>query len=391
MRFRLVRATKTDKKTDPAQLFSRCLQEVSVGGVHKFKVGLYLSDSPHGGISAVERVAKAFPILRDSIVHVADSGGGRETSYKAITTLDHGPWPTCNTKSTQRGGLPVELVSEIAAGVPKRWPADDFLVAIDLESWPDMPVPPLDESAMPTRKPSLCFDPTAYLRPSILVGSEWWTPRRMNYLLAIVPFASNGEEPKLPVSQKTAQILDHLGTASSISVNEILSASEEYDAHQLHARLDELAKDYVDEAHQLLRPIPEAERDVIKLGDPAAKEAIRRAFRGGSFRYTWLARGAYRLVKFSPAGYRCVVDVDVAPMGRVVRVDYCLEGPSSSIRVPVPTCMGDRPPRQQPIDPPERLDGLMENAARVVAYYEKHLLPMLEQDLPKCPRWFKSL
>lgn len=390
MLFRLVRATNVDKKTNPAQLLSRSLQAISEGGVREFGVGLYLSDSPHGEISAVERVAKAFPILRECIVEITDPSDRRQTSYKAVSTLNRGPWPTRDADAAQRS-LPVEMVSEIAAGVPKRWPADDFLVVIDIESWPGMHVPQFDESETPSQNSSLSFNPTAYLRPSLLVGSEWWTPRRMSYLVAIVPFASNGDEPTLPLSQTTAQILDQLGTTATTSVNAILSESEMHGSQQLHARLNELAKSYVVDAHQLLRPVPEAETDLIRLGDPAAKEAIRRAFRGRGFRYTWLARGAYRLVKFSATGYRCVVDVDVAPMARLVRVEYCVEGPSLSIRVPVPTSVGDKPTSQQAIDPPERLDGLLENAARVVAHYEKQLLPTLERNLPKCPQWFKSV
>lgn len=391
MLYRLVRATKVDKKTGPAQLFSRCLQAISGAGISEFKLGLYLSDSRHGEISAVERVARVFPILRKCIIEVTDPFDREQTPYKAIITLRHGPWPSCKTDGAQLESLPVELVSEIATGVPKRWPAHDFRLVIEVESWPGMPAPQIDETATVIANPWLGASPTPYLRPSLLIGSDWWTPRRMNYLIAIAPFTSTGKEPTLPISAEASQVFKDLGPTGANSVDAILSEPELSNSQQLRARLNESAKTYVNDAHQLLRPVAEAETGMIRLGDPAAKEAILRAFRGMQFKYTWLARGVYRLVKFSPAGYRCVVDVDVAPMARLVAVEYRVEGPSISISVPVPTCIGDQHSRQHAIDPPERLDGLLKNAARVVTFYEEQLLPMLEENLPQCPRWLKAL
>lgn len=390
MRYKLVRATKVAKSAGSSQLLTQCMQVASSSGIRDLRVSLFLADSPHSSVSAVERVAKAFPFLREYIVETTNSFDPQQIPYKVITTLS-GRWRTATTNRTPLVSLPIDVVSEIAAGVPKRWPANDFLLVLDLEAWPGMPSVTIDESDIALLGDDLSpTNPQQYYRPSIIISSHWWTPRRLNSLLAIVPFDSDGSESTVPVPSETAKTLDALGKPAGTTVRPLLTTADAANLRRVRDRFSEFAQTYISDAHRHLLPVADEQRP-IKIGDPAAKGAILRAFRGTGFTYEWLARGVYRLVKYSPAGLRCAVEIDVAPMARVVRVEYCLEGPSISVRTPVAICPGQPAGRQEAIDPPERLDGLLSNAARVVKFYEEQLRPAAEQILPTCPRWLRSV
>jgi len=392
---KLIITPTVPRKSNPGELISRVHHAMETTEIKIASLGALLEDTPFHKTSAVGRIVKRLPHLSSAVVEC----NYENKRYSALTTLGE-PWEH-DVTGTPSPHLSWDHVHEIADGIPRRWSVHHSVFVFDVAGWPGFDAPPEAFRPFLFGRPLCWAGATDYWKPSVIIVSGWTPSGHRDEMHIIIPVLPTPEmnDVELTLHDNLRQFLRVLGTAARAQVETVYTEPEHIAMVQRRNELYDVIKHHCREFNQLLLPvIPAPEWSLERMeslpaGAPEVKARLLEALRGTGFRYdsSRSGQGGYVFSKVVSDGFRFSCELDVSPIARRLSASSVLEGGDFELHLPVP--LTDRVSSQsgEPVDPPERLDQLLQNIVRVLSHHEQNLIPELVRQMNPPARWIQNL
>jgi len=341
--------------------------------------------------TALERVKRKFPILA-SFEYQYEEGG---SDWFALSNFGPG-WFRGNPKPpTDR--IPLDVLLEIASGVPRAYAFSYAEVAFLNVSWLDMRAKKVPIIVHHDRIVQFPVD------PSISIISSWGSPRRRIEVVAASPVdAPTPSAERLPaISDEILSRLDSIAEVGRIRLEVTLSPKEIADQLAIRPELDAIREKYVREplcgSNEALPHSLDKSADSVggvpiimfkELGFPSIKKCLISAFRPLGYKYS----KNYNLSKLSKCGNLLEVSFDYSPMMGSLCAGMSVKGPLGHHSVGMNVGAGPNRATNQhmgyAIHDARMLVDVIENCAALVKIWEGTLIPEIEKHWPPAPAWY---
>ncbi len=331
---------------------------------------LTLLDGPVTGKAvAVDRVVKTLPALAP-FVRVRAEGTGRAGAL---------------VLETKGAPLTLAAVQEIAAGVPRRFAVQAFVLRYGAEGFgPAVPLPGVASA----------------LAPGLTLRDDWWVNGRQRSLTAVVVLEADPDESALPpLPAPIAALLGACGKVTGTRQIAVPDASAPPVLPQPLSPQAQAAKaivaDYrariaeIVSAAALPHALPPPAPGVIEAAATGPKQPVlQKAFsplgyecRSGS--------GCYTLSRRTASNLTVQVYIDVGTWNRSALAQLRLRGLGFAAALPLPVSAAALQIRQYRIAGPETWQQIVDNLAVLVAYLDRTLVPAVEAAAGPSPDWYR--
>lgn len=385
------------RKSDPASLLARVRALAESSKIEVTSISCSLKDNSFGKVSGCRRILKQFPQLFSTSLGAATAAS--EAAELGVISNMTEPWEYAFSDEV-RPRFSMDLLCEIAEGIPRRWPVGSAVIVLDLARWPGFDVPP-DDFRPKLRGPIEWDRLTEYWKPSIVASTirdPWGRRDELHAIIPLLPPPEPGES-ELRLNDQLRDCLRTLGSSAKIQVQITRSPEEEEAMIQERSDLYGLIEEHCTNLQDILLPVmtpvewTSEERDQLYGALPSVKPSLLRAIQGTGFKYdsSRSGQGGYTFAKELPSGFRFSGVLDVGPNSRRLSASSTLEGADFELHLPVPVATFHKNGDDEEVDPPERLEQLLANVMRVLAHHETTLIPKLESRMTPPAKWEQKL
>ncbi len=389
------RYTLSVSRDEPlAQTCRRIAGVALAAGLSPVRVRFYLGDRLDLKTSAVDRAVARFPWVAPLVI--AD---GRT---KALSNLD---MRFAEGNPAHDAPVDADRVAELLEAVPKPCPFGLCLLLFD-----DLPfVKPDDfEVVAPFRKrdrsvhlPEATGAFHANAAPEVLLSARMSstriTKRVLTATIAMAPLGDNA--PSLPtLDPSVASALDGMGKRSSEELLYQCDVAERDRLRETTERLEQISRRWNEDRDEVMRRLPVPHPDLPVDPGPSIghgytsphKEPLIAAFEPRGFRYRPRAsgHGVYKLAKLTARNNRLSLDFDVRSWSHKGSCHLRVEGPTWSHSFGVSFVPG-HPGNGYPIRSEHAWQQMVANAAVVVDYLEREVVPTIERARDATPAWWR--
>lgn len=342
----------------------------------------YLADYYNGGVSAIGRIIKKFPELEQYVFEYEEEIGDEKYKYLVLSNYpkDHSFF-TGDTvvKGKNKDNISFEVLSEIAEGIPRKFPLNKAMFLFDQINWSQ------DINAN---------DDKVFNMNSILYINNWWTPKRDISLFANVSLThpSSKSNSLQLLSEENKYSLSLLGKIKKKSLKCKLNQEEKISVKKLENKCDELIPSFgknMARNNPFLFPYDLSEKGEGIYNLPR-KQTISKVIK--KLGYKHLPKEGFHGVivfgKITEHNHRILLEFDSGSTFYNLRCNLIIQGPYWKHRIDELPCTPNSYGDFFEIPDLETLEQVVENFCVVIQYLENSIIKDIETLYGPAPKWF---
>lgn len=360
------------KRDSPGSVLRAVTDALVAAGLGDALLTAQIEDMPDGKTLASERLTKKYP---------------RHGTTSSVSTVEGDPGRTRFTISGVRlDADETRDILDIAAGIPRTYPAFIARFAIDGVDWSR-----LDPSMPPAVR---AMDEKSH--GAIIVTSYWWSTGRLNALTASIelplPPADAAAPPEIPATVRA--VADRFGKMHHQTMEVVRDAEtgRQEKARALNQKYDgalaELAAT-LPFPHLLVTPL-EAGSAYVPGNVGTYKDALKAVFGARGYRYETKrsGEGVFSLTKKTPANHEIELKFEIGSYSKSYGGMFKVKGEGWFVRAILPVTAWENQFAWYPIVNAEIWRRILENVAVAVDHYEQTVVPDAEAAFGAMPRWY---
>jgi hypothetical protein len=362
--------------------FQRALEATGEPGQGCRRILFLFSDRRIGKVSAVARVIKAYP---EAAAFRYDVPAGKEFKdsppYAAVGNFGP-PWMQQNPNNPT-GSIPLDTLSAILAGIPRRFPFGGAAITIDGVDWNDQP------ESLPVTAAADDYPPAAglgrYLFPSVILNHDTRIfPQAVVEVSASMPHLSDAAKAKIAV----------IGHPAFEETRVRYEGAERERWLERRGRANSFVDAFKAEMRSWLRSrviLPTQLPRMERAGTDAPfslKHVLRASFEPFGYRYMPRpsGQGVSELEKRTPSNHRLYLSIDRGTWSRFLTCAFTFSGIEARHSLDLPV-HPDQRMSGYPADGQAVVDAVVANWAAIVRALETEFVPRLVAIYGADPEW----
>lgn len=344
------------------------------------------TESNYNKVRAVDRLIKSFPQLEKFKSMAREKVEGRASQL--VTNFD-------SENKKMIGQIDVEVLREIFAGIPRRFPVHCARLEIcGLKELNQTGARDVDFSIFELNESGTLSSPQS---PCISLVSDWWTPGRTNSVVVqsqhILP---PHDMDKVPEIEGLSQILEKIGKFRNSYLTIGRDTREKEAILESKVKVDELKNKIQSKISMVYFKLPNTLKTDYKLDREyqppiSFKNSLKKVFGKLSYKYqpSKSGSGVYYLSKRTIYNNQITLKCDLTPIVKYASCDFVINGLGWGNSIAI-KAGGQTEAQGIQISSQVDVEKYIENLAIIVDFLEKEYVHGIENIYGSSPKWFAS-